>query len=152
MEAIKLEEKMADKSIAILFRDCDGTNSTSNGLWHEKYQSILSGFKRATLENRGVPMLPKPKSEAWLLCAAKDQPYAQCEALEDLPGNDDAPCSVKSLLQSCLEMEPTAENVNRWIEDHGYDHHAVAENMPSFNAFKSDLISALTAVRRLAVA
>jgi len=46
-------------------------------------------------DDRGVAMIPKPKSEAWLLCALKNKPYESCEKLEDRSGNDDSPNSLK---------------------------------------------------------
>ncbi len=54
--------------IAVLFRDSDGTASSGRGLWEDKRKSIEDGFGEAGFDY-GVPMIPKPKSEAWLLCA-----------------------------------------------------------------------------------
>lgn len=87
---------------AILFRDADGTRSTERGLYEAKRDSILRGFASVGFE-LGVPMVPKPKSEAWLLCALKENPYQHCSALEDsLSGNDNAPDSAKEQLEQRL--------------------------------------------------
>jgi hypothetical protein len=63
--------------IAVLFRDADGTVSADRGQWNDKQQSMLDGFTEEGYEI-GVPMVPKPKSEAWLLCALKTNPYQNC--------------------------------------------------------------------------
>lgn len=87
---------------AVLFRDADGTRSTERGLFDVKWKSIEDGFRAEGFE-LGVPMVPKPKSEAWLLCALKENPYQHCAALEDsLSGNDNAPDSTKHQLEQRL--------------------------------------------------
>lgn len=66
--ALDQQEQRREPVVAVLFRDSDGTASAGRGLWEEKRQSMLDGFAEEGFE-RGVPMVPKPKSEAWLLCA-----------------------------------------------------------------------------------
>ena len=51
-----------------------------------------------------VPMVPRPKSEAWLLgYYQKNLPgqfaYNHCERFENMPGNDGSPNAVKELLK-----------------------------------------------------
>ena len=145
-EAVRIEQAANDQCVAVLFRDCDGTRSTAKGLWDKKLESMLNGFKRSRLGDRGVPMLPKPKSEAWLLCAAKADPYQHCAALESLPGNDDSPSSAKSQLDAALQgKSSTAEQVE-WIRESGFDHAAVAGQIPSFAEFKDRLLAAVNLV------
>lgn len=137
--ALEKEENAKDKAIAILFRDCDGTRSSGTGLWEAKWQSMINGFQRSGF-SRGVPMLPKPKSEAWLICAAKNQPYQHCQQLEnDLPGNDDSPNKAKIQLGKLLsfDREPSAEELCNWLEENPFDFNAC--EMPSFLAFKAEL-------------
>lgn len=57
------EEELGDQVIAVLFRDSDGTASAGRGLWNDKWKSMIRGFDDEGFE-RGVPMIPKPKSEA----------------------------------------------------------------------------------------
>lgn len=137
----EIETDQNDKAIAILFRDTDGTNSTANTLWLNKWQSMGDGFKRAEFE-RGVAMLPKPKSEAWLLCAIQNK-YQHCAALEDLSGNDNAPNSAKQQLYAALNGHSSAQEVYDWLANNGFNADAVAGQMPSFGAFKDELERAL---------
>ena len=74
--------ELDDEVVAILFRDSDGTASAGRGLWDDKWQSMIDGFDEEEFA-RGVPMIPKPKSEAWLICAFKKAAYKNCPALED---------------------------------------------------------------------
>ncbi|PEH37329.1 hypothetical protein CRM94_22555 [Burkholderia gladioli] len=144
--AKEYSEATADFCIAILFRDADGTNSSPKNLWKTKLDSMTSGFARAQY-NHGVPMLPKPKSEAWILCAAQDLPYQNCEALEDLPGNDDAPDSAKSRLDTVMAGRTSAADVSEWLQENGFNHETTAEQMPSFREFRSRLIEVLEMCR-----
>ena len=50
-----------DAHLAILMRDAD------NRTFKEVYEEIEGGFEAAKFE-RGVPAVPVPKSEAWLIC------------------------------------------------------------------------------------
>lgn len=121
-------------SIAILFRDADGTHRTPPNDWQLKFDSIINGFIEAGYPT-GVPMLPKPKSEAWLLAACKENPYENCGELENLSGNDGAPYPVKQIIKECLGKDPSTENLRTWLEEHGYNHQVVASQMPSFSEF-----------------
>ena len=85
--ALELQEKEKCPVIAILFRDSDGTRSTASNDWKTKYDSMVLGFDESGC-NTGVPMLAKPKSEAWLLAACKNDPYQHCHLLENESGNE----------------------------------------------------------------
>ncbi|MDP9533791.1 hypothetical protein Q7L38_14540 [Pseudomonas protegens] len=141
----ELETAEEDVAIAILFRDSDGTNSTPSDIGAQKRKSIEEGFKRADF-NRGVPMVPKPKSESWFICAAKENPYAHCAELEELPGNDKSPNAAKKVLSAILDGEATSERLIDWLEDNGVDCRKLAEQMPSFAKFHKRLISVLQAI------
>lgn len=132
-----------DKAVAILFRDADGTRSKINGSWGEKLKSMHSGFQRSSLGARGVPMIPKPKSEAWMICATKPDAYQHCARLESLPGNDASPNSAKSKLHQVLGGRDSADEQRQWIEDNDFDIDAVAEQMSSFAQFRDDLRRAI---------
>ncbi|WP_376990466.1 hypothetical protein [Cupriavidus pinatubonensis] len=131
-----------DPSIAVLFRDTDGTNSSANDLWKRKWESMIQGFARAEYEC-GVPMLPKPKSEAWLLCAVKDMPYQNCAALEELSGNDDSPDSAKARLEEAMDGRTSAADVCEWLRETGFDHDSVAGQMTSYREFRLRLMEVL---------
>ncbi|WP_321937451.1 hypothetical protein [Burkholderia cepacia] len=139
-------EETAEACIAVLFRDTDGTNSSPNDLWQLKWNSMIAGFARAQYEY-GVPMLPKPKSEAWILCAAQNSPYQNCSVLEDLSGNDDAPDSAKGRLHQAMNGRTSAAEVSEWLREQGFDHASAAGQMPSYEQFHSRLLEVLEACR-----
>lgn len=132
----KSKEINDDKVIALLFRDSDGTASAGRGDWGNKRQSILAGFAVENYEY-GVAMIPKPKSEAWLLCAVKDNPYQHCQQLEDESGNDRSQNPLKDQLSNLLQGKHSAEQISEMIKQNQIDVHQI--KMPSFNAFKDNL-------------
>lgn len=125
-----------DCVIAVLFRDADGTASAGRGQWQDKYDSMQAGFAAADFKF-GVPMLPKPKSEAWLLCAVKPNPYQHCAQLEDESGNDHAANPLKAQLSIALDGHAGTADLNDLIIDRRVDIQRI--DMPSFNQFKADL-------------
>lgn len=129
--------EVGDKVVAILFRDSDGTASAGRGNWADKRQSMIEGFRAVTFE-LGVPMVPKPKSEAWLLCATKVNPYQHCASLENESGNDDSGrLSLKDQLSNLLGENSDKVNLNQLVTDRIIDVQQI--DMPSFNTFKVDL-------------
>jgi len=127
------EELKDDDVIAILFRDSDGTVSTANGMWEDKVKSIEYGFKFKNF-NRGVAMVPKPKSEAWLICALKNKPYENCYKLEDRSGNDNSPNNLKDELDS---FGLSYNEINEMIQSGEIDIEKI--DMPSFKYFTERL-------------
>ncbi len=132
--AQKKQEDINTPVVAVLFRDGDGTNSSARGEWQAKYASMKKGFALENFEY-GIAMIPKPKSEAWLLCAIKDNPYIACDKLEDESGNDNSPNSLKKQLATAME------NYDLSIEDLLIEDIIKVDkiDMPSFNCFKDDL-------------
>ena len=126
-------KELNDEVVAILFRDSDGTCSSIKGLWEDKISSIEMGFKIEKFD-RGVAMIPKPKSEAWLLCALGNKPYESCEKLEDRSGNDDSPNSLKKELDA-LGIENS--KINEMIQSGEIDIEKI--DMPSFRHFVNRL-------------
>jgi hypothetical protein len=137
--AIDKEQELNDSVVAILFRDSDGTASAGRGLWPEKRESMTRGFLIEGF-HRGVAMVPKPKSEAWILCAVKKE-YRHCNALEERSGNDRSPSSLKAELESHLGQSVTRDLLCRMITDGLID--CVRINMPSFSVFKDELERAI---------
>lgn len=133
---LEAEVEFQDKVVAVLFRDCDGTRSSSHALWAIKWKSMLDGFARAGL-SRGVPMLPKPKSEVWLLCAA--QPVVNnCAHLEEISGNDASPNSAKSQLDDVFGAHQSGNELCEWLDANHIDEDKLS-TMPSFLEFKRRL-------------
>lgn len=133
-------EEVNDMVIAVLFRDSDGTASAGRGDWSDKRNSMIEGFKAETFE-LGVAMVPKPKSEAWLLCAIKENPYQHCVALEGESGNDRAANSLKDQLSTSLDGNTSVNAVNPLVNDGTIEARRI--DMPSFNQFKADLQNAV---------
>ena len=135
--AAGVEVEEDDRGVAVFFRDSDGTNANPGGNWEQKWASIERGFLRADYP-RGVPMLPKPTSEAWLLCAAQTPPYGQCESLEDLPGNQASENHPKRKLDEAFGQHTSASELCAWLNDKRFDHER-ASSMPSFRRFHERL-------------
>jgi len=132
------KEKAADlddEVVAVLFRDSDGTASAGRGEWREKRESMLDGFDEEGFD-KGVPMIPKPKSEAWLICAWKKNPYRGCDALEERSGNDNSPNNLKDELEELLEGEVTPDSLREQVGE-SFDIDRI--KMPSFRAFRERL-------------
>jgi hypothetical protein len=138
--ARRVEEAEDGEVIAVLFRDSDGTASAGRGLWEDKRTSMLDGFQEESFP-RGVPMIPKPKSEAWLICALKKQPYQNCSPLEDRSGNDNSPNSLKDELAAILGEQANRELLNQRFSETNVRFDRI--EMPSFRAFLSLLLAAM---------
>jgi hypothetical protein len=125
--------------IAVLFRDADGTRSTPRTEWQSKFTSMQRGFKDADFQS-GVPMVPRPKSEAWMLCGLlkREDAGRNCNWLEDEPGNDASPRSLKGQLAKHLNCdEPTAEQQADLARSGQIDPEMI--DLPSFAAFRNEL-------------
>lgn len=144
--AVARDEREARPSqpvVAVLFRDSDGTHRAPRDHWQRVVAGIRNGFERAGFVD-GVPMVPRPKSEAWLLCALKTPAYQHCDDLEDAPGNDRSPKSLKGRLESFVGHEATAEEQADWVRHGQIDPTRI--EMPSFEAFRHALELALRSI------
>lgn len=136
--AMDLARQKQKNVIAVFFRDSDGTRSADRTDWQDKFQSIKDGLKYSGLQT-GVPMVPRPKSEAWLLCALKDSAYQNCESLEMRSGNDNSPKNLKDELRDRIN-ETNKDSLNQLIIERRIDPSKI--QMPSFQAFREELIQA----------
>jgi hypothetical protein len=120
------------RAAAILFRDAD---SNKNSRYETVWKSINDGFKAEEFEDYGVPMVPKPTSEAWLICALKSVPYQNCAALEDtLSGSGKGRYPAKATLESLLVSRgKNVEDLVDMVADGTISPHRI--NMPSFERF-----------------
>lgn len=118
--------------MAVLFRDADGTRSAPGQLWQAKWDSIVNGFKFAEFDF-GVPMLPKPKSEAWLLCAGQTTQHSYV-GLEDISGNDNSPNSAKDQWEAFMGAPQNATLEADWCAKNPQDWRNL-RTMPSFQKF-----------------
>jgi hypothetical protein len=130
--AKQLAADQAGPVMAVLFRDADGTRSAPGQMWQAKWDSMVKGFKSADFDF-GVPMLPKPKSEAWLLCAAQTAQHSHA-ALEDISGNDNSPNSAKDQWEAFMGAPQNAASEADWCVNNPSDW-CNLRTMPSFQAF-----------------
>jgi hypothetical protein len=126
---------------AVLFRDGDGSRSMPASQWQEKFDSIKRGFALVDYLC-GAPMVPRPKSEAWLLCAMRTPTYTNCAQLEEASGNDASPNSLKHQLEQ-VAGRAGADEQAQWVLDGVVDVQRI--DMPSFDAFRSEFERALEA-------
>jgi len=140
VKAKELAVELKDEVTSILFRDADGTVSRVRGLYEAKRDSMLRGFEMEGYSS-GVPMIPKPKSEAWLLCAVKQHPYNHCAALENESGNDNSPNPLKGQLDHALGHHAGATELAEMVRDRKIDVNRI--DMPSLEDFKRRLFAVL---------
>ncbi|WP_337174958.1 hypothetical protein [Paludisphaera sp.] len=132
--------------VVILFRDSDGTCSAERGDWESKRKSMLDGFAAEGLAT-GVPMIPRPKSEAWLLCALHHHAHG-CGGLEERSGNDGSPNALKDELAqrlSTIGRSPSRDDLLALVEAGAIDWRKI--DMPSFRAFLDRFIEVIGANR-----
>jgi hypothetical protein len=134
--ALLAKELKKENLVVVLFRDGDGTRISQRQELENKFQSMLNGFQVEGLTT-GVPIIPKPKSEAWWLCALRDG-YKNCQRLEDESGNDASPNSLKRQIESHLGKPATRELINDKI-DNGEIEIDQMQDMVSVMKFKDRL-------------
>lgn len=132
-------------TLAIYFHDTDGTLSVLRRM--PDLQEIISGATKrgfaVAAKVSGVAMVPKPTSEAWLICHAKEDAYSFCQLLEtDLAGNQDSAMrSPKDILKG-LRGETNRELLNEIVDEMDLNR----LDMPSFNSFKESLRQAVNEI------
>lgn len=131
--------------MAVLFRDADGTRSAPGQMWQAKWDSMVNGFKSAEFDF-GVPMLPKPKSEAWLLCAGQTAQHSHA-FLEDISGNDNSPNSAKDQWEAFMGAPQNAALEADWCAKNPQDWRNL-RTMPSFQAFYDRFYEVAQAILR----
>ena len=134
------QANLGDDVVAVLFRDSDGTASAERGRWEDQRTSMLHGFDEGRFA-RGVPVIPKPKSEAWIIAGITGSPNQGGKSLEDWSGNDKSPNSLKGELGKMLGEYPPAETQCEMVRKRQIDYEKII--LPSFTAFKDRLIEVI---------
>ena len=133
------------KTLTIYFHDTDGTRSELANKPNRQQQlvdSIHAGYQSQKFYC-GIAAVPKPTSEAWLICAAKKNPYRDCKQWETkLSGNDRSPDKApKSELAKALSIDkPTRDDLCHLVEKID----PLQIDMPSFNQLKRNIICAVS--------
>lgn len=121
---------------AIYFKDMDFSSNENKEKYYEALIAAMHlGFDSAEFR-KGVPMIPKTRSESWMLCVV-DKNAARESYYENLPGSDKSPNSGKKILAAklgCSEKENYAKLSDR-IENYDWDNLSA----PSFVFFKNRL-------------
>lgn len=145
--AKRLSTEQGTPVVVVFFRDCDGSNAAPLSLYKAKRDSMKKGFARAEYDY-GVAMIPRPKSEAWLLCALKAHSYQHCEGLENESGNDASPNSLKRQVTTRLNAigrEFCQEHLVDLIAEGVIDPRRIT--ITSFNEFRQDFEDAIRRAR-----
>lgn len=129
----EIEDKTGFKTISMLFRDADTKATGGRGDWQDKWDSIINGFEDERIQT-GVPMVAKPISEAWILCALQ-YAYRNCSTLETITASKKSPYSLKNQLEEHLGQPVTRTLLNNKIDDGEIDFTCI-NDMPSLNKFK----------------
>ncbi|HEA3089466.1 TPA: hypothetical protein RVR74_001767 [Aeromonas salmonicida] len=128
---------LTEAQLAIYFHDTDGTHRAPHDP-HDLLLAVKEGFRAAGFAGQGVAMVPKPTSEAWLICSCKPEAYQHCAQLEtQLSGNDRSPARAPKLV------------LGHHLRTHDYHHGDLLSvvnaieldrlDMPTFNRFREDI-------------
>ena len=134
-----------EQQLAVYFHDTDGTRSQlqQDGQRQQKMTTaIKEGFKTEQFAEQGIAMIPKPTSEAWLICALKEHPYQHCAELEqNLSGNDKAGARAPKVQLANILNNPdyNRETLIQCVEK--LDPEAL--EMPSYQDFREQLNQAV---------
>jgi len=137
--ALDTERAIGIPVVAVLFRDADGSAGNRDGHWADKWKSMKDGFSSAAFD-RGVPMLPRPKSEAWMLCALQknQNPNTNGAGLETRHGSSSSPNSVKQALANFRKgISPSRQQLKDWVADRTILADNITHN--SFRRFRTRL-------------
>ncbi|ADV62341.1 hypothetical protein Isop_1758 [Isosphaera pallida ATCC 43644] len=115
--------------IAVLFRDLDPKQSMNHRQRQDRWKSIVSGFKIEDFEF-GIPMIPNPTSEAWLICLFQDQPYVGCQDMENRTSE-----SLKDQLNTLVGVKATRDILVERLERTPPNFDRLSSAMISFKVF-----------------
>lgn len=146
-EALAYHALTTQHEMAAYFHDADGTHSDPATQRRESLKTAIEyGFQAAGLNERGLTLLPQPKSEAWFICAVKPNPYQHCAKLEnELRGNDDSSPkrAPKEVLGDYLQNPGyNSRDLNELVEQIDVDR----LDMSSFNDLRQQVKTAITAL------
>jgi hypothetical protein len=134
--ASKYETEISDNVVGILFRDTDKLNARGNK--DAKYQSMVNGFIVEKF-SRGVPMLAKPVSEAWMLCGLYKRRDSQCNCddLENETYGSGSQHQLKDKLEEELKETPDRETLCEKVRTREINFDLV--DLSSYKKFKARL-------------
>ncbi len=122
---------------AIYFKDTDfSSNLNRDEFYLNLNLAMHRGFDEIGFQ-KGVPMIPKTRSESWMLCIVDASGAMRESYYEMLPGSDNSPRSGKKLLAKKLKCSEKQNYVNlgKYLDSYDWDKLPA----PSFVFFKNRL-------------
>lgn len=103
-EVIALENNEPHKWGVVFFHDLDANTKASIEETYSDYMKAMNdGFNSVSFPH-GVPMIPKTRSESWLLCLLAPDGGASAKYFETLPMSDKSPNAGKKVLATQLKV------------------------------------------------
>lgn len=103
-EETAMENDEPHKWGVIYFHDLDAnTKATVDEIYNASMNAMNEGFDSVSFPH-GVPMIPKTRSESWLLCLLDPDGGANKKYFENLPMSDTSPNSGKKVLATMLKV------------------------------------------------
>lgn len=136
-EETAMENDEPHKWGVIYFHDLDAnTNASVDEIYNASMNAMNEGFDSASFPH-GVPMIPKTRSESWLLCLLDSDGGRNAKYFEDLPMSDKSPNSGKKVLAALLKVSEN-ESYSR-IEEKRDTFDWTSLQAPSFLVFRDRL-------------
>jgi len=136
-EETAMENDEPHKWGVIYFHDLDAnTKASVDEIYNASMKAMNDGFDSASFTH-GVPMIPKTRSESWLLCLLDSKGCAGVNYFEDLPMSDKSPNSGKKVLATLLKV-PEDESYS-CIEEKRDTFDWTSLQAPSFLVFRNRL-------------
>ena len=136
-EETAMENDEPHKWGVIFFHDLDAnTKASVDEIYNASMKAMNDGFDSASFPH-GVPMIPKTRSESWLLCLLDSDGGVNKRYFEDLPMSDKSPNSGKKVLAAVLEVSED-ESYSR-IEEKRDTFDWTGLQAPSFLVFRDRL-------------
>jgi hypothetical protein len=121
----------------IYFHDLDAnTKASVDEIYNDSMNAMNEGFDSVSFPH-GVPMIPKTRSESWLLCLLDSDGGVNKRYFEDLPMSDKSPNSGKKVLAAVLDVSED-ESYSR-IEEKRDTFDWTGLQAPSFLVFRDRL-------------
>ena len=136
-EETAMENDEPHKWGVIYFHDLDAnTKASVDEIYNASMKAMNEGFDSVSFPH-GVPMIPKTRSESWLLCLLDPDGGANKRYFENLPMSDKSPNSGKKVLATMLKV---SEDESYTIIEEKRDTFVWAQlQAPSFLVFRDRL-------------
>lgn len=136
-EETAMENDEPHKWGVVFFHDLDAnTKASVDEIYDDSMKAMNEGFDSASFPY-GVRMIPKTRSESWLLCLLDSDGGKNAKYFEDLPMSDKSPNSGKKVLAEQLKV--TESESYGFIEEKRGNFDWTNLQAPSFLRFRDQL-------------